>query len=153
MLRRLLIAAFAFSLLGGAIGCYGKFAVTKKLHAWNGTVGGKFVNSIVFWALVIIPVYEVLAVGDTLIFNVIEFWTGSNPIAEGGATMMADGTVVFERDGERFELVPVGPDRVELRVDGEVIGEAERTAEGDLAVVNHRDGTAAVISREELAAV
>lgn len=63
-------------------GCYGSFALTTKLHRWNGTVSNsKFVNELVFFGLCIIPAYELACLGDALIFNSIEFWGGQNPIA------------------------------------------------------------------------
>lgn len=63
-------------------GCYGPFALTSKLHDWNGQVSNaKFVNELVFVGLCILPAYELCVLGDALIFNSIEFWGGSNPIA------------------------------------------------------------------------
>lgn len=62
--------------------CYGPFALTSKLHDWNGQVSdSKFVNELVFLGLCILPAYELCVLGDGLIFNSIEFWGGSNPIA------------------------------------------------------------------------
>jgi len=62
-------------------GCYGNFSLTKKLYNWNGTIGGKFANSAVMWVLMIIPVYSIAGFIDFAILNVIEFWTGTNPMA------------------------------------------------------------------------
>lgn len=61
--------------------CYGTFTATKKIYRWNGTFGNKFVKSIVMWGLYIVPVYELAGTADLLFLNVVEFWTGSNPIA------------------------------------------------------------------------
>lgn len=69
-----------------ATGCYGSFALTKKVYNWNGTLGNKWMNSIVFFGLTyIIPVYGFAGFVDGVVLNTIEFWTGSNPLA------MADG--------------------------------------------------------------
>lgn len=62
-------------------GCFGEFALTKKLYTWNSGIGGKFVNNLVFWGLCIIPAYEVVGFIDVIILNTIEFWTGGNPAA------------------------------------------------------------------------
>ncbi len=63
-------------------GCFGSFALVSKVHEFNGSVSNsKFVNELVFLGLCIIPVYELAALGDALIFNTIEFWGGNNPIA------------------------------------------------------------------------
>ncbi|MBI2884655.1 MAG: DUF3332 family protein [Candidatus Omnitrophica bacterium] len=63
-------------------GCYGPFQLTKRLHSWNGSVGDKWENEIVFLIMVIIPVYDIAVLGDALVFNTIEFWTGDNPMAK-----------------------------------------------------------------------
>lgn len=81
--------------------CYGSFKLTRSLWEWNGTVGDKFVNELVFLAFVIVPVYEVASIVDGLVLNSIEFWSGSNPMA------MKDGDKeqkVVEIDGKQYRL-------------------------------------------------
>jgi hypothetical protein len=51
------------------------------VYDWNGTIEDKTVRSVVFWALVIIPVYEVAAFVDAAVLNVIEHWSGENPLS------------------------------------------------------------------------
>lgn len=81
MRKRLGAVALAMALAFGVQGCYGKFALTKKLHKWNGTVGNKFVNEAVFLVIgVILPVYGIAALIDGVILNSIEFWSGKNPV-------------------------------------------------------------------------
>ena len=62
-------------------GCYGTFTLTKKVYNWNGGVGDKVVNSVVFWVLNIVPVYGACTFIDAVVLNTIEFWTGTNPLA------------------------------------------------------------------------
>ena len=62
-------------------GCYGPFHLTRKVHAWNGTVGDKWVNEIVFLVCAWLPVYGIATLADAVIFNTIEFWGGQNPVA------------------------------------------------------------------------
>lgn len=62
-------------------GCYGSFELTKKVYEWNGSIEDKFVRSIVFFALCVIPVYPLAAFVDAVFLNLIEFWSGSNPIS------------------------------------------------------------------------
>ena len=62
-------------------GCYGNFALTKKVYKWNGSLGNKWINSIVMVGLNIIPVYSATLFIDGAILNLIQFWTGSNPVA------------------------------------------------------------------------
>jgi hypothetical protein len=85
MRRYLKIIALSLAVVFGATtmtSCYGKFMLTKKIHTWNGTVSSnKFINNLVFWVLVILPVYGIGTLVDGVILNVVEFWTGSNPMA------------------------------------------------------------------------
>ena len=61
--------------------CLGSFKAALGLKDWNSSISdNKYINNLVFWALVIIPVYGLFLFGDAIIFNVIEFWTGSNPL-------------------------------------------------------------------------
>ena len=80
-LTRVVALCLAVLFSVSAFGCYGKFQLTRKIYTWNGTLGNKWVNSIVMWALMIIPVYEIGSAVDFLILNTIEFWTGNNPMA------------------------------------------------------------------------
>lgn len=61
-------------------GCFGSFGLTRKVYQWNSSVEDKTVRSILFLVLCIIPVYPVAAFADWIIFNVIEYWEGSNPL-------------------------------------------------------------------------
>ena len=82
-------------------GCYGNFNLTKKLYKWNGSLGDKYINSIVMWVLVIVPVYGLAGFADFAIFNLIEFWTGKNPVT------MAPGEQeikVVEMNGKKYEI-------------------------------------------------
>lgn len=63
--------------------CIGSFKLTNKLLSWNQSVGNKFVNELVFIAFCILPVYEVSCLADILVINSIEFWSGTNPVAQG----------------------------------------------------------------------
>ncbi len=82
--------------------CLGSYRAFNNLLDWNsGVSDSRFVNNLVFWGLWIVPVYELFILGDTLIFNVIEFWSGSNPIAleEGESEVQ-----LVERDGNLYRM-------------------------------------------------
>lgn len=81
-MKRNLIIASLLSLTLLSSSCLGSFSAFNNLKDWNQDVtDSKFVNNAIFWGLCIIPVYGLFFVGDVLIFNTLEFWTGSNPIA------------------------------------------------------------------------
>lgn len=74
----MICGAFLFS------SCIGSFGLHRKLLNWNESVSNKFVNELVFLAFHIVPVYEVCLLADYFVINSIEFWTGSNPMANVG---------------------------------------------------------------------
>lgn len=69
--------------------CIGSFALTNKVLAWNKQIGSKFVNTLVFVGLHILPVYELSVIADILVINSIEFWSGDNPVT--ASTRVIDG--------------------------------------------------------------
>jgi hypothetical protein len=88
-------------------GCFGKFALVRKVYEWNNSIAGndmsgKFVKTLVMYGLIIVPVYEFAGVIDFWILNLIEFWTGSNPLA------MKEGQkeVKFvEHNGLKYQII------------------------------------------------
>lgn len=109
-------------LLSGSLmfsSCIGSFGLTNKLLGWNKGVGdNKFVSELVFFAFWVLPVYEVSLLADVVVLNSIEFWSGSNPIAdntqhikgENGHEFLvkthANGyTITDETANKTFELV------------------------------------------------
>jgi hypothetical protein len=87
--------------------CFGEFQLVRKVYTWNSelmdkdTLMGRFVNNLVFIALNVIPVYGIAGAVDFWILNLVEFWTGSNPLA------MAEGEIEQQRifkDGREFMI-------------------------------------------------
>lgn len=108
--------AISCVLLCGAIlfsSCLGSFKAFNNLKDWNqGLTESKFLDNLIFWGLNIVPVYGLFFLGDALIFNVIEFWSGSNPIAmKPGETE----TQMVEHDGNTFKMVAT-KNRVQITV-------------------------------------
>lgn len=62
-------------------GCFGSNQMFNRMHKWNSKVDNKYGRSAVHLAFWIIPVYEVAILGDVIVLNVIEFWSGKNPMA------------------------------------------------------------------------
>lgn len=71
--------------------CIGSFGLFNRLTSWNQTVGNKFVNELVFLAFNIVPVYGVAYLADVLVINSIEFWSGTNPMANIGDVKKVKG--------------------------------------------------------------
>lgn len=120
--RKLVAAAVLSTVAVAASGCYGQFALTRKIYAWNGEVTtNKFANSLIFFALVVIPVYELCTLGDWLIFNTVEVFTGTNPLSR--LDLPGDHDWVARR---------VSDDEVEISRDGTVILLGRRTPGGSV---------------------
>lgn len=80
MKNKILILTLASSILFTS--CIGSFSAFNGIREWNeGVTSNKFANELIFLALWIVPVYQFASLGDLVIFNTIEFWSGSNPIA------------------------------------------------------------------------
>lgn len=98
------ITAMTLALLIGfsATSCFGTFQLTRNIYQWNDSVSdNKFVKSLVFWGMNIIPVYSVVAFADVVIFNLIEFWSGSNPISMAPGEIETD---LLSFDGVDYEV-------------------------------------------------
>ena len=141
-------------------GCFGHFALTNKVWQLNQSVGNKWIQTLVFWAFAIIPVYAVSALLDTFIFNVIEFWSGHNILAANGTPpvtkMVADkngkpAKLTF-LDGGRHVRIEGVDGALDLRVvqthatlhdgNGRLLSETRLMAGGGFEV---RDGTGQVV--------
>lgn len=59
-------------------GCLGPGHATARLYDVNQRVENKWAREGVF--LVFLPGYLVCSLGDNLIFNSVQWWTGENPI-------------------------------------------------------------------------
>ena len=81
----MICGAFLFS------SCIGSFGLHSKLTNWNQGIGTKFVNELVYLACNIIPIYPVCYLADALVINSIEFWSGSNPMANVGDVKKVKG--------------------------------------------------------------
>jgi len=132
-----LVGALGFT---GLANCHGNFLLTRK---WDGFVSGinnKWVRWIVFLLTsAIIPIYGLALLVDVLILNSIEFWTGSNPVAE--SEYGPDGTFVTvekSRDGRAFFTYrDFGR---ELNIEVYKASEAGETKVADLLLFQDRPG-------------
>lgn len=82
--------------------CFGAFQLTRNVYSWNESVTpNKFAQTLLFYGMNIVPVYGAATFLDFFVFNLVEFWSGSNPIA------MAEHeheTQLVEVDGQWYEM-------------------------------------------------
>ena len=169
--RRTIAALSLLALVGSSTGCFGRFVLVKKVYGFNESLSSnKFVRTLIFWVFVFFPIYEFAALADAVVLNLIEFWTGSNPLA------MADGESqqrIVEADGQkatitysdhgrsvRIEIAQAGrePRVFQFHGDetgaqltdgsGNVLASGRLTAGGSSEV---RDGSGALLSRHDQA--
>ena len=86
IVRKAIATAVIASFLSVTTACYGPFNLTRNVYHFNsgvkgsGEVNEKWMKEIVFFGMIIIPVYMFSALLDAFVFNAIQFWTGNNPI-------------------------------------------------------------------------
>lgn len=114
--------------------CIGSFSLTKKVMEWNGEIGNKFVNELVFIAFWILPVYEVTSIADLVVINSIEFWSGENPIAKGTKAIDTDyGRWLVNCDGKGYTITDETTGRqTRLEFDAEESTWCLETPEGEM---------------------
>jgi hypothetical protein len=72
-------AALALGTCLFATSCIGPNNAYEQVHSWNSRLSdSKFLNELAFLGLYIVPMYPVCLFGDYVVFNSVEFWTGSN---------------------------------------------------------------------------
>ena len=101
--RSLAMALVGASLMTATAGCIGRMAMSGKVLEWNLRVAEeKWPRELVFFLLYVIPVYPFTGALDLLIFNSIEFWTGTNPInGEPRLAKASDRHEEVAEDGSR----------------------------------------------------
>lgn len=83
MKKSLISAVLALGMLTPA--CLGPDNLYNGIKNWNAEVADQdWLNEVIFIGFWIIPVYPIAAIGDIVIFNTIEYWTGDNPVSEPG---------------------------------------------------------------------
>lgn len=129
MTRTIAIAVLAAFLPLATSGCFGSFQLTRKVYEFNRQVSpDKWVREIAFLVMIFVPIYGFASLFDAVLFNSVEFWTGSNPVltADGDAQTLetADGTAVLTRVDENTLDVRI------TRADGEA-SRFQLTRDGD----------------------
>lgn len=83
MKKSLLAAALTIGL--GSSSCLGPDNLYHSVKNWNAEVSEQdWLNEVVYLGFMIIPVYPICLMGDVLVFNTIDYWTGKDTIADPG---------------------------------------------------------------------
>ena len=163
--RKGMVWMILVSFMGISTACYGPFNLTKSVYNWNsgikgsGEVNEKWMKELVFFGMIVVPVYMFSALLDAFIFNSIQFWSGSNPIkasdlgddaqtkvAQVGdltmrwTTTSEGATVSYERHGviERHATIVSNATGYRLLDErGMTLAEAEYAANGTFTLLDH----------------
>ena len=80
-----LVLALVLSLSSICSGCLGPNNLHNTIRNWNAdATEPDWLNEVIFVGLTIIPVYGLAYLGDILIFNTVDYWSGNNPIEDPG---------------------------------------------------------------------
>ena len=129
-------------------GCTGSFRATKNVNNFHRHRSQRWIDEVVFLGCV--PIYGVAVLGDVIVFNTIEFWSGKNPIttsqwnsgsfAKGGDTQnifmeacsynYVDGTITIQH--------PSFPDN-KLIIKRNISGVVARDASGNVLYTSYED--------------
>ncbi len=119
-IKSLLLGVLFLSLTLTQSGCIGSFKLTNNLYDWNKSLDGKALQEVVFFAFVIIPVYEVTLFIDGVILNSIEFWSGNNPMSMNNDEKEIQ---IVENRGQTFEITATQNQFHVVQLDGEKAGQ------------------------------
>jgi hypothetical protein len=105
-MKKITVIGMATLMLGiGTLntGCMGSWKLTKSMYSWNDkATGNKYLNNILFWAFIGIQVYTITFIADGFIFNLVEFWSGSNPMSMQPGEK--ETQIVKGKDGNKYEI-------------------------------------------------
>ena len=162
--RKAIACTVILALTPFVAGCFGPFVLTKAVQKVNASVPLGIFQQIVFW--LILPAYGVAIVGDMLVMNLIDFWTGIpsavamasdaqgntialNPSADGTEATLtvtaADGTV----QQVRFVRLPDGVSEA-YDASGNLLGRTTCTPAGGLEMTDANGRLMASLSAEEV---
>jgi len=138
-----LLAACVFTVT--TTGCWGSFALTKKAYNFNNKFwGNKWISWVAY--LVIGSWGQVVTIAfDALIFNSLEFWTGSNPIAIGDTYRETDA------DGNSITAVKMEDGSLYMRLDAKTGESQELVLQRDEEVVRILDAKGSLLKEAAFA--
>jgi len=128
-MKKLMLGAVAAVVL--LAGCKGEFRLTKNINTWVNGFENEWVDELAFLGCAIFPVYGFSMLGDAIIFNSLEFWTGDNPIksAQIGDSKMeklADNSIRVTTPDMQYRLVKEADGVSAYGADGKFLGKAMR---------------------------
>ncbi|MBF0490220.1 MAG: DUF3332 family protein [Candidatus Omnitrophica bacterium] len=152
-MRKIVISAVVFAFL--AAGCTGSFNLTRKVYNFHRSQTEKWSDELCFLLVAITPVYGFATLGDAIVFNSIEFWTGKNPIemsSTAPTTRIAQNgqdkaTMTYDSQTQQVHVASANKGVIFERTDnsviaknenGEVLYSSVQNSNGDVAVYDSK---------------
>jgi hypothetical protein len=139
------------ALLAVSTSCYGSFGLFNRFHKWNGTLGDKWINTMVHVAFWIVPVYQIILFGDFVLLNTIEFWTGENPVDT--ASVDNKGVAHIAVGDKQYTVRPLNENSVVLGLNGQDVAVARAHADGSWNVLEFASGTEVEVTQAQVQAL
>jgi hypothetical protein len=127
------------------VGCYGEFVLTKQLYQYNGDLSDDgYIQSGVLWVLGFLWVYPIAMVCDVAIFNLIEFWSGTNPLI-ATTYESPDGTLVAMNPSADGQSV-----KVDVTKEGQIVESRTITKldENKFQVLDDKGGAIGLVRKD-----
>ncbi|MBO7181891.1 MAG: DUF3332 family protein [Kiritimatiellae bacterium] len=105
-----MIYGAAAALILATTGCTGSFQLMQAVHRWHRNFENRWTDEICYLVACILPIYAASYTVDTIFFNSVEFWMGTNPVqintAEATITRVDATTAIVQSKatGETFTL-------------------------------------------------
>lgn len=164
LMIRIVAMVVLLAVLSFSLACYGQFPLTKAVYHFNGDVtDNELGQSLLFWVFIILPVYWFASLGDAIIFNLIEFWTGDTLDIASANDVSPNTTVALLDDGATLRVTngdagvlttEIAPGTFEVAdLDGNVTGIVHRTDAGGLELCDANGNVLQSFTADQLAAL
>jgi hypothetical protein len=112
--KRLLAAVLlAVFIPVSTVGCFGHFALTRKVYAFNRDLSrDRWIRWGGFLVMNVVWIYAAAGLIDVVFANSIEFWGGANPFASAERTTR----YAYGPNGEIISATVVGSGMIELQI-------------------------------------
>ncbi|MEE3388179.1 MAG: DUF3332 family protein [Pseudomonadota bacterium] len=116
-------------------GCLGHNALFNNVQDWNANAtDNKWINQGISFGFWIVPVYPLTLLGDTVLLNSIEYWTGTNPVNGQSPKVTLENKKLYDGMGNVAQLNAIDENTVAVTevVNGEAVNYALRKEDGKI---------------------
>jgi hypothetical protein len=141
MMKKTVVIVVAMGML--LAGCTGSFNVTRQVYGIHRSEQDRWLDEAIFVGSVLVQVYTISLLADTILFNSIEFWSGSNPIApatgDNGKTASNGSRIAYHPGTDTVRIIPTGGEGDDVVLERTGTGVAARDTQGRLLFYATKD--------------